>query len=551
MLKYLWPEYYAYRPYAPYHLDILTREKTAWIDRRGCGYRTLRALAAPRSTSKTGILRGDLCHDILFGLEALIAIFSVSLANSIQTLARVRKMLLSKRVAAVFGAITITGGALRYTVTTADGHKCTMVAKSFGTDVRGLDDDTRPTRIAIDDGESKLKVAKAENREKQWLFLVEDILKLGDIGGGLIVDFVGTVLHADSILARLLQSSGKGAGWSAWRYQACISPPVNKRLWEECRLVWSDLSLSTPWVEVARQEHVMIDGVPFDDIPKIDRRRAAAQAFYRAHKEAMDEGAVMLAEPWINLFQYQETIWAEGITSVLKELQNDPRNAETALFNLDDESAPGLIRRCRFDGRYIHTSRGTVVPIAACKVAIWLDHSGGKAKSDYPAIAVVAKDPDGWRYWIRCDLTRRQPSAQHAALWTVWEHFAALNPSVGVDATGTQGLLGEAMDRQTKDRRAAGKPWNMDLREYTYSKRGGSAATLIEEWESVLSGGFLEVAEDLPDQVLSQIRDFPGAAHDDALAAAERADWLLMGAPEVAPTVRDAVRTLGWLSGGR
>ena len=67
----------------------------------------------------------------------------------------------------------------------------------------------------------------------------------------------------------------------------------------------------------------------------------------------------------------------------------------------------------------------------------------------------------------------------------------------------------------------------------------------------MLSGGFLEVAEDLPDQVLSQIRDFPGAAHDDALAAAERADWLLMGAPEVAPTVRDAVRTLGWLSGGR
>ena len=526
MLKYCFPTLYS-RRWNRFHRDVLGREKVPYSERKGSHFNLLRADAAPRGNAKTTLLKGDLLHDVVYDLEEFIVVVSAEtrLARSITRDLFRKFSARSGRFVELYGPFKVEGGVDSFSVTMPNGHRTAFLARSFGTQIRGANDDgPRPTKIVVDDGERPDRVRNPKTRNEWMEFLEDDIINAGPADGGLVLEWRGTVLHPDAILARLF----KREGWQTSKYRAMEGTPKRADLWEECRRIFIDLERGD-----------------------LRARYDAARAFHELHKAEMCEGVTMLDEEAYPLFALYLEVWTKGWRSVNRDRQNEPRDSESSLFNLDRPEEPGCIRRCRFDGRYIHTSRGTVVPIAACKVAIWLDHSGGKAKSDYPAIAVVAKDPDGWRYWIRCDLTRRQPSAQHAALWTVWEHFAALNPSVGVDATGTQGLLGEAMDRQTKDRRAAGKPWNMDLREYTYSKRGGSAATLIEEWESVLSGGFLEVAEDLPDQVLSQIRDFPGAAHDDALAAAERADWLLMGAPEVAPTVRDAVRTLGWLSGGR
>ena len=524
MLKYCFPVLYS-RRWNRFHREVLGREKTAWADR--VPFNLLRADAAPRGFSKTTLLKGDLLHDTVYSLEEFIVVVSaeVRLARSITRDLFRKFRAKSGRFVEMFGPFIVEGGVDSFSVTLPNGHRTAFLARSFGTQIRGANDDgPRPTKIVLDDSERPDRVRNPKLRDEWLEFLEDDIINAGPANGGLVLELRGTVLHPDSGLARL----AKKEGWESRKYRAMEGTPKRADLWEECRRIFVDL-----------------------DRGDLRARYDAAFAFHQSNREAMYEGVEMLDDVAYPLFALFLEVWTKGWRSVNRDRQNEPRDSESSLFNLDRPDEPGCVKRCRFDGRYIHTSRGTVIPIAACEVAIWLDHSGGKAKSDYPAISVVAKDPDGWRYWIRCDLTRRQPSAQHAALWTVWEHFAALNPKVGVDATGTQGLLGEAMTRSQAERRAANKPWNMEVNEYTYSKRGGSATKLIEEWESVLSGGFLEVDVALPEAAINQLRDFPGAAHDDALAAAERADWLLMGAPEVAPTVRDAVRTLGWLSGGR
>ena len=524
MLKYCFPRLYP-RRWNRYHLDMLAREKQPWAER--VPFNLYRADAAPRSIAKTTLLKGDLLHDVAYSLEDFIVVVSAEtrLARSItRHLFRIFTAR-TGRFVELYGPFVVEGGVDAFSVTTPNGHRTGFLARSFGTQIRGANDDgPRPTKIVVDDGERPDRVRNPVTRQQWMEFLEDDIINAGPDVGGLVLEWKGTVLHPDAVLARLF----KNPGWATAKYRAMEGRPTHPELWEECRKVFVDLSRG-----------------------ELRERYDAAKAFHDAHREAMNEGVTMLDDISYPLFALYLEVWTKGWRSVMRDRQNEPRDSESSLFNLDDPTQPGHIRRCRIDGRFIHTSRGTIIPIASCEVALWLDHSGGKRRSDFPALCAMAKDAEGWRYWIRCDLTRRQPSLQHAALWGMWEHFAALRPRVGCDVTGTQGLLGEAMDRIRDERRAAGRPWDMDVTAFTYAKR--SAESLIEAWEPALAGGFVEVDVAIGEGAETQIRDFsPGAdkGHDDALAAAERADWLLMGAPDQEPTLRDTNRMLGWLNPG-
>ena len=498
LVKWLWGDAYG-RPFAEVHREVLSRPKIPWTERIGTQRRWLRALAAPRGFSKTGTVVADMAHDALYGFERVIVVLSAEMSLSRNSLKAVRALLTSERVTELYGEVKVTGGTDRITVTTADGHVCTYIAKSFGTAIRGLKEGMiRPTRLVVDDGEHRLLVDNPEMRRKWWAFLNEDVLKVGDTTGGLVVDWVGTVLHPDSILSRLL----KAPGWVARLYAACIKRPERADLWAACGAIWADLSLGD-----------------------IDARRDAAMAFYEAHRAEMDRGAVMLSEDWISLFAYMEFRWAEGDASVDKELDNNPRSAEDCLFDVD------RVRRCRFDGRVIHTSRGTRVELASCKVGIWLDPSGGGAGSDIPAICVVARDPHGYRYWLEAQATRKRPSEQHEALWATWEAWMArgVKPLVGVDITGTQGNLDESLDRQKDERRRAGRVWQMPLTRHTFTENKN---TRIATLEPAIHNGWIEVAEGIAGAALDELRDFRPAIstnRDDCLDAAERADWLAAG----------------------
>jgi hypothetical protein len=46
----------------------------------------------------------------------------------------------------------------------------------------------------------------------------------------------------------------------------------------------------------------------------------------------MDQGVKMLSDAWISIFAYYEMVWSEGWASVLKELDNNPIDPDTCIY---------------------------------------------------------------------------------------------------------------------------------------------------------------------------------------------------------------------------
>lgn len=498
-LRWFWPDTYS-RPFAEPHLEMLNRPKTCWRDRVGTQVRTYRAIAAPRGISKTGITRASIVHDICYGLERVVPILSATLDLSIESLAVIRAMLSEPKIAELYGPVKFVGGATRYTVTVGS-HTCTLIAKSFGTSVRGLSDQgVRPTRLVVDDGEDKLKVNNPEQRKKWWDFLVSDIQKIGDISGGLIIDWVGTVLHVDSVLSRLIDN----AGWSSRRYQACIEWPDNRALWDECGRLWADLTIGD-----------------------LDARTAAARAFYEERREEMDRGARMLHSAWISLFAFYVAIWTEGIGSVLKELQNTPRDPTACVYDsatfprcrvLTLPTGELAVQRLTADGQ----PDGRPVPRSDLRVSMRLDPipgddmgglGGGAGGSDFAAIAVIARDSHGWAYVVDGWMRRAPDSVQMAAFWILAEKWRA--DRAKTESNGFQRWMVAGFKRQQEERKAAGKWWQT-----AFADAGDSASTTnknndIAAMEPVIASRMIFFAEGLPGEAQSQWDAWPNATHDD------------------------------------
>ena len=505
-LKWIWPDVFT-RPFVAPHLDVLTRHKIPWQERTGTQVRTLRALAAPRSFSKTGITIADLCHDCCYGIERVVPILSAELTLSRTSLATIRQMLSAPAVAELYGPVTFAGGTDRYTVTIA-GHQTTFIAKSFGTSVRGLKEGMiRPTRLVVDDGEDKLLVNNPDNRRKWWSFLVEDILKLGDIAGGLIVDWIGTVLHQDSVLSRILVAPG----WRAKRYAACLEWPERADLWAECGRVWADLSIG-----------------------EIDDRRAAAQAFYAAQREAMDRGARMLSNEWMDLFAFHEVIWSEGLGSALKELQNSPRDPGACLFDHTTfprcrvVTLPGgepAVQRLRREGIAV-VPDGRPIPRSSLNVTLRLDPipgeqmgglGGGAGGSDYAAIAAIARDPHGGAHVVDGWMRRAKDTDQLAAMWAMGERWHA--HKAVIEGNGFARLLGDPFKRIREERRGRGLWAEMSA---TTPSSTTNKDDDIAGLEMPIANGWITFAEHLPTEAMMQIDDFPGGSHDDFWDAVAR-----------------------------
>lgn len=491
--------------WSPVHSAFLLAPKVGWRERE---HQTWTAWVAPRGAAKSSFRSFlDIVHDVAYGLEGCVCMFSTSYQLSeglvVDLFEVFRKPDAYPELHALYGPFKVTGTKTNFVVScpTGDPKGTQIVAMSFGGTIRGHKHaGTRPSKFCLDDTVHPKHVKSSEQRDGAWAFLQKDIARAG--WSYTTIDLVGTIQHADDLVARAVTSPH--TRFTVHRWQNLIAWPKNADLWAACRAVWANLADPD--------------------------REASARAFYAEHRAAMDEGAKVLWPEGRPLFDLMLTFWSEP-AAFWSEDQNQPRDPNTSLFDVDK------IRRCTFDGRTIRPSKRPPVHINDCQVAIWLDSSKGKKKSDYPAISVVARDRDGWRYWLRCDLTRRQPSIQHGVLWETWEHFSGAKPRVGFDATGTQDLAGEAMERIREERRKNRQPWQMDLRPYEYSSRTGSAVDLVTKWEPALTNGWVELADDLPQEAWNQLRDFPTAAHDDALAAAERADWLLSSA---LPTVSRA-----------
>ncbi len=158
----------------------------------------------------------------------------------------------------------------------------------------------RPDLVVLDDIENDEMVQTPEQRNKLHNWVLNAVLKLGAAGEKFDVIYVGTILHYDSVLNRVLKTKG----WKKAHFKAILRFPDNMALWDE----WENIYLSEEG-----------DDDTLSDL------------FYQQHKTEMDKGAVVswLARPILYLMKIRAS---DGHSSFDSEYQNDPVSGDDAIF---------------------------------------------------------------------------------------------------------------------------------------------------------------------------------------------------------------------------
>lgn len=322
----------------------------------------LDALAAPRGEAKSTIVtRLFALYCVVTNQKNYIAIISDSLDQSAEFLQAIKTELeVNPRIKTDFPKVHGAGRIWQsYTIHTANSIKiqCAGARKKMRGWVYGA---YRPDLVLLDDLENDENVESPEQRDKLYKWLLRTPLKLAAAGEKMDVVYIGTILHHDSVLNRIL----KNKGWTTRVFKALLEWPDNMALWDEWEAIYHD------------------------------EGEAAAVAFYQKHKRKMDKGAKVswAARPLLALMIIRTR---DGHGNFDSELQNDPAAGEDSPFsdsiNYWRELPAGLIYFAAVD------------PSLGKK-------SKTRKKGDPSAIIVGGYDRlNGKLYTIVADIQRRTP----------------------------------------------------------------------------------------------------------------------------------------------
>jgi predicted phage terminase large subunit-like protein len=157
----------------------------------------------------------------------------------------------------------------------------------------------RPDLVICDDLENDENVRSPEQRDKLEGWLKKAVLKLGQADDSLDVIVIGTVLHYDSVLARLL----KNPLWESQTFKAILEWPHRMDLWDK-------------WEEVL-----------------LNQGPEAGAAFYREREAEMNRGAVVSWSAQRPILVLMRIRARDGHAAFDSELQNDPISSEDAPFS--------------------------------------------------------------------------------------------------------------------------------------------------------------------------------------------------------------------------
>jgi predicted phage terminase large subunit-like protein len=187
-------------------------------------------------------------------------------------------------------------------ITTALGQK----VEAFGSakKIRGRRHGAhRPDLAVLDDIENDENVTTPGQRDKLQNFVTRGVLSLGPPDDSMDAVLIGTVLHHDSVLARMLRNPL----WHRRVFKAIMQWPTRMDLWDD----FEGLLLG-------------------QDTP--DTGEAMAMAFYRAHQADMDAGAVVSWPSLRPLVKLMLKRAREGHDAFDTEQQNDPTSGADAPF---------------------------------------------------------------------------------------------------------------------------------------------------------------------------------------------------------------------------
>jgi predicted phage terminase large subunit-like protein len=293
---------------------------------------------------------------------------------------------------------------------------------------------TRPDLILIDDMESRDSVESPDVRTKLWnSWFLKEVIKAGQLDGSSDFIALGTILHEDSILSKLLDH-GTSPDWEKKKFKAVYSFADNQHLWDE----WQHIYMMHEDEDMAAEE---------------------AWKFYKEREEEMLQGTKVLwpeSESYYDLMVMRLT--PEGESAFLSEKQNDPiditrveiKKEELRTFTIEPFRGRGQLETVirLEEEEHLHPSELRTFDELVFYGA-WDPSKGKKARSgDYSAITTVGKDRDGIVYVFSFDLKRRDVERRMEDIFELhWKYNYRL---FVVETTAFQYFVKDALVKRAK-----------------------------------------------------------------------------------------------------
>jgi len=331
----------------------------------------------------------------------------------------------------------------------------------------------RPTLVVVDDPEGDRAVYSTSMREHTYEWFHRAVLNIGTKRTTFIV--CGTRLHRQCLTARLSEEPG----WQAWIFRSICDWPQRMDLWE----IWAEKYCD------------------MDDVEKVE-----AQRFYQLNEQDLNLGARVLwpeRESLLDLMKIRAQI---GHSSFETEHQNNPIDAGQM------EWAPDL-----FEGDDIiadHWPENPDVVSIACDPSKGVKGERRKGRGDYTALIALAlkngliyvdaniqrRDATGLAEILFLDCKRRQPHILVIETNQFQELIANELERLARFQGGMPIPIMRVENREPKDLRIRRLGPYLNLRVFRFLIKNPDVRLLI-----------------------SQLRDFPNAKHDDGPDALEMA----------------------------
>ncbi len=431
------------------------------------------AVAAPRESAKSTIVTLFLplwciCYPER-ARKRFLLVASDTMAQAEQRLAEIKEELESnERLAEAFPEATGQGEIWKQSeIVTRNGIKIT--ARGTGGNIRGLRHGPhRPDLLIGDDLENDENSRTPSQRDKITNWFFKAFSKAGGRNADIVV--IGTILHMDSLLARLLDNPA----YLGRKYRGVIRWSRANRLWEEWEKIYTDRG------------------------PGDNERKQRADRFFEKHETQMRAGTRVLWPEHRSYYDLMKLRLAEGPASFDSEIQNEPVNPQDCLFR------PEWFHW--FEGEELEVEK--LITVAAVDPSL----GGSSARHDPSAIVCLGLDSNGYLYVLDADIQNRTPD--RIIEDTLEIHLRRRTVLIGVEAVQFQEFF--------KDRLAA-----VARERGIYPPVKGIKSTRdkkirIQRLQPLVKNGTLRFAREQK-TLLDQLRYYPLAGHDDGPDALEMA----------------------------
>ena len=450
----------------------------------------------PRGFGKSTILcEGLPLWIVCNGLGHFIPIISDSLDQAIGHLDVIKRELENnERLREDYGDFVSRKTWRQESIVTNSG--VTITALGSGTRIRGRKKGSkRPDWIILDDIENNRAVRSETQRKTLRDWLTQEVIPAGSPNCKVIM--VGNFIH----YACLLKECYENPMWRGRLYQAINSFSDNPGLWAEWEDIITDIS---------------------------DKNHAEnAQRFYLENKKDMLQGTKVewpdrQGYSYLELMKQLVTI---GRAQFFTEYQNEPNDPAQRFFNYKtytkrmgfNENGQADVFLVPWD-EYANDGNGgpsgdAEVPLSMCTLYAATDPAmGATVKSDFAAILIGAKSPDGRGFVLEADIKKRTPEQIIQAQNRWLEIYPQIVRWI-IESNQFQAFFASEAARSSMEQGTYGR--------YVPIDSTGSKEMRIESIQPDLWNGYTLICQHGQHELRKQLDEYPNGAKDDGPDALE------------------------------